>query len=272
MTGLEPFAVLNEEPGHELALPAELGRLYGGNLVLPECCIYANFVATIDGVVAIPSLPRSNELIGGGSDADRFVMGMLRAAADLVLIGSGTLRASPRGRWRPETVYPPAVDGFAALRRALGHDPRPRVAIVTAAGSIPSDHPVLHDGAIVLTTDSGAARLAGRLPDEAELAVLPGGAEVDVRAAVELLRRRGHRRILSEAGPHLFGSLVGADLVDELFLTVSPRLAGRLPGGAYGLVEDTALLPKRTEEAVLRSVRLHGSHLFVQYALRVPAP
>ena len=125
MTGLEPFAVLHEEPGEVAALPSGLRRLYGGDLGLPERCLYANFVATVDGVVAIPSLPGSNRLISGGSEADRFVMGALRAAADLVLIGSGTLRASPRGRWRPETVYPPGEEHFAAFRRELGYDAEP---------------------------------------------------------------------------------------------------------------------------------------------------
>jgi riboflavin biosynthesis pyrimidine reductase len=267
VTGLAPFAVLHEGTGHELELPSALRRLYGGDLSLPERCVYANFVGTIDGVVAIPSLPGANRTISGDSDADRFVMGTLRAAADLVLIGSGTLLASPTGRWRPETVYPPGAESFAELRRALGYDPSPRVAILTASGSIPDDHPVLRDGAIVLTTELGALRLGGRLPDEAEIAPLPGEAEVDVRAALALLHERGHRRILSEAGPHVFGSLVEAEVVDELFLTVSPLLAGRGTAVTYGLVEGAALLPGRNEHVRLRSVRLHGGHLFLQYAL-----
>ena len=270
MTALEPFTVLHEEPGEVAALPSELHRLYGGDLGLPGRCLYANFVATVDGVVAIPSLPGSNRLVSGGSEADRFVMGSLRAAAELVLIGSGTLRASPRGRWRPETVFPPGAEHFAAFRHRLGLETGPRVAILTASGSIPHDHPVLGDGAIVLTTEAGAARLAGRLPDETEIAVLPGDDEVDVRAAVELLHRRGHRRILSEAGPHVFGSLVEADLVDELFLTVSPLLAGR-PPTALGLVAGATLLPGREKHARLRSVRLHDSYLFLHYTLRPAA-
>lgn len=269
MTDLDPLVVLHDGPGDKIVLPGELRRLYGGDLALPDRSLFANFVATIDGVVAIPSLPDSNRLVGGGSEADRFVMGMLRAVADLVLIGSGTLRASPGGRWRPETVYPPAAEAFAALRVALRLPASPRVAIVTASGSIPPDHPVLAEGAIVLTSQRGAGRLGRRLPGAAEIAVLPGEAEVDVRVAVELLHERGHRRILSEAGPHVFGSLLGADLVDELFLTVSPLLAGRRhTSPSLGLVEGVALLPERPRGALLRSVRVHRSHLFLQYALR----
>ena len=269
MSDLEPLAALHEGAGEKLALPGELRRLYGGDLALPDRSLFANFVATIDGVVAIPSLAGSNRLVGGGSDADRFVMGLLRAVADLVLIGSGTLRASPGGRWRPETVYPQAAGAFAALRLALRLPASPRVAIVTASGSIPPDHPVLAEGAIVLTTERGAARLGGRLPGAAEIVMLPGEAEVDVRVVVELLHERGHRRILSEAGPNVFGSLLEAELVDELFLTVSPLLAGRVYSTpSLGLVEGVALLPERPRGALLRSVRVHRSHLFLQYALR----
>jgi riboflavin biosynthesis pyrimidine reductase len=270
MSELEPLALLHRADVEELALPGELRRLYGGDLELPERCLYSNFVETIDGVVAIPSLPGSNGLISGGSEADRFVMGMLRAAADLVLIGSGTLRASPGGRWRPQTAYSPAAEAYAALRRELGYESYSRVAIVTASGSIPTGHPVLADGPIVLTTERGAARLDGKLPAAAEIAVLPGETAVDVRAAVELLHERGHRRILGEAGPHVFGSLVEADLVDDLFLTVSPLLAGTLTP-ALGLVEGVSLLTGRARAARLGSVRKHGSHLFLHYALRPEA-
>jgi riboflavin biosynthesis pyrimidine reductase len=222
----------------------------------------------VDGVVAIPSLPDSNRLISGDSAADRFVMGLLRACADLVLIGSGTLRASARGRWRPETVFPPAAEPYAALRYELGLAARPRVAILTASGSVPPDRAVLEDGPIVLTTTVGAERLAGTLPAGVEVVALHDDTEVDVRSAVEFLRERGHGRILSEAGPHVFGSLVAADLVDDLFLTVSPLLAGRLPTGHFGLVEGVGLLPDRPRHARLGSVRAHADHLFLHYALR----
>ena len=269
MTELEPLALLSAEAAPGLGLPPELRRVYGGDLALPERCVYANFVQTIDGVVAIPSVPDSNRLVSGGSEADRFVMGLLRAAADVVLIGSGTLRASARGRWRPDTVFPAGAEAYAELRRELGLDPRPRVAILTASGSIPPDRAVLADGPIVVTTDAGAALLAkGELPTGVEVAALRGDAEVDVRSAVELLRERGYGRILSEAGPHVFGSLVAADIVDELFLTVSPLLAGRPASGRLGLVEGVSLLPERTRPARLRSVRTDESHLFLQYALR----
>jgi riboflavin biosynthesis pyrimidine reductase len=268
VSGLQPLQLVFErETLPPLDLPPELRRLYGGDLRLAEDAMFANFVETIDGVVAIPSLPRSNALISG-SEADRFVMGLLRAAADVVLVGAGTVNASPKGRWKAQTVFPAAAEDFAELRRRLGHEDDTPIAIVTGRGSIDPAHPAVQDGALILTTERGAGRIAGRIEPPAEIEIVPGATAVDVRAAIDALRARGHRRILSEAGPRLFASLVAAELVDDLFLTVSPLLAGR--SGAQeklGLVEGADLLPSRRLAGRLDSVRVRDDHLFLRYEL-----
>jgi riboflavin biosynthesis pyrimidine reductase len=247
----------------EQPLPDELRRAYGGGLGFGGPLLYANFVQTLDGVVAIPALEKSNALVAHGSDDDRFVMGLLRATAHAVLVGSGTLLASPKGRWRPEGVYPKAADAFAALRQAWGMPERPAVAVVSTGASLDPNHPVLQE-AVVLTTARGAEQLAGVLPD---VVAVNDGDWVDLRAAVEVLRGRGHERILSEAGPHVFGSLLADALVDELFLTVSPVLAGRLASAQrFGLVEGVELLPQVSSAPHLLSVRRGGEHLFLRYA------
>ena len=117
----------------------ELRRLYGGDLGLPEHCLYANFVETLDGVVAIPSVPGSNALIGGGerrrpvrdgasarlrrrrADRERDAAGIgawALAAGDRLRSGRRALRrAAPRPRSRRE---PPHRD-----RHSVGVDPAP---------------------------------------------------------------------------------------------------------------------------------------------------
>jgi len=81
---------------------------YAGDLGFSEHCLYGNFVASLDGVVALgPEYPSSGSAISGREPADRFVMGLLRAFADAVLIGAGTLRATPTHRWTPEHVCLP---------------------------------------------------------------------------------------------------------------------------------------------------------------------
>jgi riboflavin biosynthesis pyrimidine reductase len=265
---LQPLELLAEKAGlPELELPAELRRLYGGSLGFAGPRLFANFVQTIDGVVAMPDVPRANALIADGSEADHFVMGLLRAVAAAVVIGSGTLLGSPKGTWRADRVYPPAADAFAELRARLGLPERPLVAILTSGGSLDPAHPVLEQGALVLTTERAAADIRATVPAAAEVVAVNDGDWVDVRAAVACLRERGHELILSEGGPTLFGSLVAAGAVDELFLTVSPLLAGRATAPRLSLVEGAELLPAAHVRGELLSARRHGDHLFLRYAL-----
>jgi riboflavin biosynthesis pyrimidine reductase len=255
--------LLWEEAGlADRPLPESLRELYGGGIGFEGPRLFANFVETIDGVVAIPDLEKSNALVADESDDDRFVMGLLRACADVVLVGAGTLLASPKGTWRPEKVYPRAADGFAALREEWGMAERPAVAVVSTGASLDPNHPVLQDG-VLLTTAAGAEALAAVLPD---VVAVNDGDWVDLRAAVAVLRERGHERVLSEAGPHVFGSLLADALVDELFLTVSPVLAGRdLAAKRFGLVEGLELLPDVRSSPRLASVRRGNDHLFLRY-------
>ena len=145
--------------------------MYGGSLGFEEPRVFANFVSTLDGVVAIPSLAASNKIVAGGSAADRFVLGLLRACCDVLVIGSGTMAASPKSIWTAEQGYPPAAAAFAELRQRLGRPPEPEVAVISGSGRVDPEHPAFAAGAIVLTTDAGAARLSGRLPDGAIVAL-----------------------------------------------------------------------------------------------------
>jgi len=244
-------------------LPAALAAFYDGGLGFDGPRVYANFVETLDGIVSIPALERSNALVADESDDDKFLMGILRALADVVLIGAGTLLASPQGRWRPEGVYPKEKAAFAALRAQLGKPDRPAVAIVTSGASLDVNHPVLAEGATVLTTAHGAAQLEGAVPDAV---AVNGGDQVDLRAALDVLRSRGHEHVLAEAGPTTFGALLAESLVDELFLTVSPVLAGRLESRRrLGLVEGVELLPDARIAPHLVSLRRSDDHLFMRY-------
>jgi riboflavin biosynthesis pyrimidine reductase len=265
-----PLEVLYEAEGlPAFVLPHELAIAYGGLLGFERPRLVTNFVQTIDGVVAMPEVPKSNALVAGDSDADRFVMGLVRACANAVLVGTGTLRASPGGLWTAEQVYPSAAAAFAELRSGLGLAPSPLRVVLTGSGHVPESHPVFAEGALVLTTETGAARLDSRLPEATEIVALGDAEVVDVRDAVSLLRERGNDLILSEAGPHTHAFLVEADLVDELFLTVSPLLAGRSAASErFGLVEGHEVLPDHPVRGRLLSARRGDQHLFLRYELR----
>jgi riboflavin biosynthesis pyrimidine reductase len=265
---MRPLLVLAEDgdlPRWEL--PDELSRLYGGPLGLGEPCVVANFVESLDGVVAVPGLARSHAALGDESEPDRFVMALLRACADAILIGSGTLLASPQGTWRAERVYPPAADALVELRALRGRAERPLLAILTAGGSFDPAHPVLEQGALVLTTERAAPDLRASVPAATEVVAVSDGDAVDPAAAIAELRSRDCPVILSESGPNVFGALLASQLVDELFVTVSPVLAGRAKPPRLGMVEGVELLPQTRVAGRLRSVRAHGSHLFMRYAL-----
>jgi riboflavin biosynthesis pyrimidine reductase len=263
---LEPLFETSKLP--EFDLPVALAEAYGGPLGFSQPRLYANFVASLDGVVAIPGDIQSNQMISAHSVADRFVMGLLRACADAVLVGAGTMLASPRTLWTAEHAYPPVAPLYGKLRRSRGRPPRPTLAVLSGSGLVDPRHPALEEGALVLTSVRGAARLRGRLPRATTILAVGAEAHVDPVAAVEALRRRGHELILSEGGPTAFGALVAAGVVDELFLTTSPLLAGRSPGSPRpALVQHAEFLPGTTVEGRLLTLRRAGSHLFARYQL-----
>jgi riboflavin biosynthesis pyrimidine reductase len=266
---IEPFTVLAEdEDMPRWDVPDALAELYGGAIGLDEPCVVANFVESLDGVVAVPSLPRSHALVGDDSDADRFVLALVRACSDAVVVGSGTLLSSPTGTWRVDRAYPPAAAALLELRARRGRPEQPLVAAITTGASLDPAHPVFESGALVLTTEEAAPALRASVPLATEVVAVNAGDMVDLAAAAALLHARGCSVILSEAGPSMFGSLLASGLVDELFLTVSPLLAGRADAARLGLVEGVELLPQTRVAGRLRSVRTHGSHLFLRYGLR----
>lgn len=250
-----------------LPLPAELEAAYGGSLGFEEPVLVANFVSSLDGVVAIRGMPSSVATIRGATLADRFVMGLLRACADAVIMGATTFRASSEAEWAPESIFPPGASAFGALRAALEKPPAPALAVVTRSGALDPAHPALGHGAIVLTGEERARELRVHLGEEATVVGLP--AKGFLPAAVAWLRGRGHRVLLTEGGPSTFTSLLRASLVDELFLTLSPRLAGRARSSArLGLVEGLEAIPELTGSLTLLSLRREESHLFARYSLR----
>ena len=196
---LEPFEVLYEADLREYKLPADLHHLYG-RLGFAARVVYSNFVSSLDGVVTLGSKPSAGSIISGKYPADRFLMGLLRACADAVLIGAGTLRATPGHLWTPGHVFPDLATEFIALRSALGRSREPQLVVVTASGDIDASHPAIVKGALVMTTAEGARAIGNRLPKSCEVVAIGTGKRLDigkaiVRMAVEAYPdRQGDRR------------------------------------------------------------------------------
>jgi riboflavin biosynthesis pyrimidine reductase len=182
-----------------------------------------------------------------------------------VLIGAGTFRKVSRALWHADSIYPAAGDLFAELRRKLRLRPHPLLVVVSASGDIDARHPALED-ALIVTTPAGAARLRDELPAGARVLTTEGQL-VSGRALLDSLHAEGLQAILTEGGPSLVGELYRDGLIDELFLTVSPRLFGRHGGdNRKSLVDGVDLAGDLTGLGLtLASVRRHESYLFLRY-------
>ncbi|MDQ6882633.1 MAG: dihydrofolate reductase family protein [Candidatus Dormibacteraeota bacterium] len=234
--------------------------------------VYANFVSSIDGIVAIEDgRAPSGGIISGRNEADRFVMGLLRAFADAILVGAGTVRAEGgKALWTPQYIFPAAAEGFRTLRAKHQRALDPALVIVSARGDLDPSDRAIQNGALVLTTKESEAALRRRLPSSARVIGVSTGPHLQPEVILSALASEGHRAILTEGGPSLFGQLVQAGRVDELFLTVSPALAGQADNKSFGLIHGLDF-SKALKWAVLRGVRQHESHLFLRYRLREAA-
>ena len=105
------------------------------------------------------------------------------------------------------------------------------------------------------------------MPAASEVVAVNDGEQVDLQQALTCLHERGHSMILSEGGPTLFASLLASGLVPELFLTISPLLAGRAVRSRLPLVRASNYCPNATAVLGLLSVRRHEDHLFLRYRL-----
>jgi riboflavin biosynthesis pyrimidine reductase len=263
-------------------LPASLQTRHGGplefELPVDRPLLVANFVSTLDGVVALDRLGKSGgREISGGFEPDRFLMGLLRATADAVLVGAGTVRASGTGAWTPARVHPASAHAFAAWRRELGLErPVPTTLVATASGDLDLGHFDLAEAGttiVVLTSTDGERRLRGQPGrDGIEVTALADGPDLPVEAIVAYLRHAGFELVLSEGGPRLFGELLGSSAVDELFLTLAPQLAGRSDRmGRLALVEGVGFPASVAPWSRLRTVRRAGDYLFLRYGLSRPS-
>jgi riboflavin biosynthesis pyrimidine reductase len=259
-------------------LPPALAARYGARLAIPlrtdRPTIVANFVESLDGVVALndPGQPTGGGEISGFFEPDRFVMGLLRALADAVVVGAGTVRNAPTHEWTPRRVDRTHAADYEAWRRELGLAPQPTTVIVTATGDIDPGHPALAADdvpVIILTTEHGGRFLAELdLPAHVRVEIGPAGERVPPDAVLDLLRREGTTFALCEGGPHLMGDLLSADLVDELFLTLAPQVIGRARDHQrFAFVEGYTYGSDGGRWTRLVSIHRAGDHLFLRHRL-----
>jgi riboflavin biosynthesis pyrimidine reductase len=233
--------VLGDEQLLELYAPADRS--------IPR--LRANFISSVDGSST------ASGLSGGlGSPADKRVFDLQRQLCDVVIVGAGTVRDEGY------TAMRVGADA-AAWRLANGLAEHPSFAIVSArldldpASAIFTDAPVRP---IVITTASAPAREREALSRVADVFSC-GEASVDAVALVSTLVGLGMSQLHCEGGPHLLGTLIAADALDELCLTLSPALEGGF-GPRIASTEHPVDLREMTLDHVLSA----GSMLFVKYS------
>ncbi|HEV3398147.1 MAG TPA: dihydrofolate reductase family protein [Actinomycetes bacterium] len=170
-----------------------------------------NMIASVDGATTVGGVSG-----GLGGRADRALFLRLRSLADGILVAAGTVRAEG---------YRPSVTPIAVVSRSL------RLDWETPFFTAPIARPIL------LTVARAPADQRGRAAELADV-VVAGDRDVDLAVALAALAERGWRNVLAEGGPTLNGQLARAGLLDELCLTLSPRLAG---GAAKRLLDGPAV-------------------------------
>jgi riboflavin biosynthesis pyrimidine reductase len=210
----------------------------------------ANFVTSADGAAYVDG--RSTGLSGPD---DKRIFGVLRALADVVLVGAGTARTE---EYKPALRRP----SLASLRE--GRPETPAIALVTRslglnlASSLFTDTPP-DARTIVITCADSDAELRAETAKAADV-IVAGEENVDLAAALGELRDRGMSRVLCEGGPHLLGDLAAAGLLNELDLSVSPTLAG--PGASRIIAGQASDARPMTLKHVLAGA---DSFLFSRY-------
>lgn len=194
----------------------------------------ACMISSLDGAATVRGLSG-----GLNNPDDEAVMLTLRALSDVILVGAGTIRAEGYGAMR-------LPSGHAQWRREQGLPAQPRMAVVSQQARLDPRAELFAQApspVIVCTTSMGMERM----PDRAELervaeVAICGEEEVDLHTVQRELQARDLQQVVCEGGPTLLASVVQADLLDELCLTVSPLVVG---GQAGRIVQDGAEVARR---------------------------
>jgi riboflavin biosynthesis pyrimidine reductase len=278
------FQVLfdQSEPGgiHDPVL-AGYGRMSFPVAPLDRPWVYSNFVQSLDGITSLRGKYGSGSAIGQ-SEEDRWLMDVLRAHADAVLMGINSLveerhyMGSGRG-----PIFKIADPDLVKLREKLGRSRQKNIFVTNSATIQLSDYRVF-DGEIVdpfiITTRAGADRL--RAQNHPKLQIIEAGEwpRVDLASAIKkLYQELGIRYLLCEGGPTLYGGMAAAGLIDEKFVTVAPVEVGQIapPEQEMTAFDKTRIRPTTfagpgfTRETMSRwtwlSCRRVGDHEFNRY-------
>lgn len=274
-----PFIDLFEAETSDIArdLPVEFTTIYSRWQLLDPTdrpYIFSNFVISRDGRI---SFNEPGKMSGGpisqNSKHDRWLMALLRARADAVLVGARMLESASRHRWTPEDIFPDDSAAWAALRAAEGRTPIPLHVVTTRSGKLHRSSRALTDPAVpklIVSTTDGLERIKAEGDDIPNATLLSTGAQLDYRQLSTQLRTEfGVRTVLCEAGPQVYGAMIAAGVIDDEFVTLSPILVGnQADKHRPSLIEGVTFSPDDPPQSRLISVRRAGNLLFLHSRYR----
>lgn len=217
--------------------------------------LYVNMVASLDGRAQI-----DGRAVGLGSPTDQALMQRLRARADCVLNGAGTVEA--------DQVYGRLAADLVAARRARGQADEPLWAVISGSGRLRPDSTLLRKPPprpIAFVAEATPRERRVWLAERMDVRVV-GGEQPDPAEAQRVLKREyGCRVVLSEGGPTLNHAHVAAGVLDELFLTVAPTVAA----GLGKTIVDGPQFPRAALPRLdLVTLYEHAGELFFRYRRR----
>lgn len=275
---LESFQLLfDDDLRSEFSLPEPIRQIYGGDWHLKSFkdrpYTYSNFALSRDGRVSF----NEDGHMGGGDVSgfnkhDQWLMALLRARADAVVMGDQTLVVEPEHLWTSEYIFPEDTEQFTSLRGAEQRKPYPVQVFLSFEGNLAQDAAVFAepDFNIVIATTERGSEQAKQLNCAGQLTVLNlGEQQVDLLRLGQILKTDfAVQHMLCEGGPRAYGSYLSAGLMDDEFLTLCPTVIGNKQSvdskARPGLVEGATFMPNSYPKSLPVSMRRAGHHLFLR--------
>lgn len=194
---------------------------------------YTNFVSTIDGKIQVTTNPTAYWPIGSPTDYKTLIE--LRAYADVLIHGKNTALSH-------RTVDSIGKKEFKELRKKIGKENDLLYVVLSNHPEEKLRHQLEHpEISKILITDLSVSNLSGKLYNE------------------------GYKTILVEGGPHVLGSFLKHDLMDEVFLTIAPKIFGNDKNATLTMSEGYLFPPKEVKKFNLLSVKQVENELFIRY-------
>lgn len=217
---------------------------------------YTNFVSTVDGKVQVTKDPYAYWPIGSKLDYKTLIE--LRACADVLIHGKNT------AFWMRhiDNLF---KNEFKNLRKKIGKEK-------DLAYMVLSNHPdkklaehIRDENSYLITSKSGAKKLGYSSGDHNVLAIGENG--VDLKKFSSYLFKNGYKRILVEGGPKLLGQFLAEDLLDEIFLTIAPKIFGNEDNATLTMVEGHLFPANKVKNLQLLSVKKIKDELYLRYKI-----